>query len=677
MDHGCRVRRGGSPPFCDRCLGGRPRPSPPAAVHPHGRRRTRRTYARGHGALRLLDHPDHVRAGGEGGRRPRRRRGRRRHRHVVGGSVPRRAGAPSSSSGVGDGPAVDLLPAGLQRPHRGPRVRRRRLVGAGAARVWFANWADQRLYRLDRARRCPCRSRPSPRSPRGDRWADGDLDPTGRWLRRRPRAPPAGRRPGRRGQRGRGARHDRRARAPRARVAGPTSCPTPGSRPTARRLCWLQWSHPDMPWDGTELCVADLRGHRRSARRCPPARWWPGAPTPVPAATATASRSTQARWAADGSLWFVSDRTGWWNLYRWVPPGAASGDGRSSRWSQMDAEIGVPPVGLRAVRATPSSTTGGSCFAYARDGLDHLAVRRRRRHGRPTSTCRTRRCRSLQAGGRPGRVRRRVGRPPSPRWCAVTARRRRASRRARGAAPAPRPGHRRRRGSRCPSRSTFPTSGGRTAHALFYPPTNPEATPPPGERPPLLVLIHGGPTAAARPMLQLGTQYWTSRGFAVVDVNYGGSTGYGRAYRNQLRGQWGVVDLDDCEAAARWLGRAGPGRPRPAVHPRRVGRRLHDAGRAGLPRHVRRRRQPLRRRRPRGAGHRDPQVREPLPRRARSARTPRPTRPVRRALADPPRRRLRPAADRVPGPRGRGRAAQPGRDDRRRAAGQGRARWPT
>jgi dipeptidyl aminopeptidase/acylaminoacyl peptidase len=108
-----------------------------------------------------------------------------------------------------------------------------------------------------------------------------------------------------------------------------------------------------------------------------------------------------------------------------------------------------------------------------------------------------------------------------------------------------------------PEPISFPTSGGRTAHALFYPPTNPEAAGPAGEAPPLLVLIHGGPTVAARPMLQLRTQYWTSRGFAVVDVNYGGSTGYGRTYRNQLRDAWGVVDLDDCEAAARWLGEQG------------------------------------------------------------------------------------------------------------------------
>jgi dipeptidyl aminopeptidase/acylaminoacyl peptidase len=114
-----------------------------------------------------------------------------------------------------------------------------------------------------------------------------------------------------------------------------------------------------------------------------------------------------------------------------------------------------------------------------------------------------------------------------------------------------------------PEAISFPSTGGRTAHGLFYPPTNPQVALPPGKQPPLLVLIHGGPTSAARPELQLGTQYWTSRGFAVVDVNYGGSTGYGRPYRDLLQGNWGVVDLDDCEAAARWLaaqGRADPQR---------------------------------------------------------------------------------------------------------------------
>jgi dipeptidyl aminopeptidase/acylaminoacyl peptidase len=107
-----------------------------------------------------------------------------------------------------------------------------------------------------------------------------------------------------------------------------------------------------------------------------------------------------------------------------------------------------------------------------------------------------------------------------------------------------------------PEAIEFPSSG-RTAHALFYPPHNREFEAPEGERPPLVVLSHGGPTAQAEPVLDLRTQFWTSRGFAVVDVNYGGSTGYGRAYRELLRGQWGVVDLEDCTEAALHLARTG------------------------------------------------------------------------------------------------------------------------
>src|SRR5205085_6599858 len=97
----------------------------------------------------------------------------------------------------------------------------------------------------------------------------------------------------------------------------------------------------------------------------------------------------------------------------------------------------------------------------------------------------------------------------------------------------------------------FSTEGSRMAHALYYPPVNAGVAPPEGERPPLIVMSHGGPTASASPALNLATQFWTSRGFAVVDVNYGGSTGYGRAYRERLQGQWGIVDVDDCVNAAR------------------------------------------------------------------------------------------------------------------------------
>jgi dipeptidyl aminopeptidase/acylaminoacyl peptidase len=108
-----------------------------------------------------------------------------------------------------------------------------------------------------------------------------------------------------------------------------------------------------------------------------------------------------------------------------------------------------------------------------------------------------------------------------------------------------------------PEAIEFPTSNGLTAFALFYPPKAKHFAAPAGERPPLLVISHGGPTSATTSALRLSVQYWTSRGFAVVDVNYGGSTGYGRAYRERLKGNWGIVDVEDCINAARYLERRG------------------------------------------------------------------------------------------------------------------------
>lgn len=103
----------------------------------------------------------------------------------------------------------------------------------------------------------------------------------------------------------------------------------------------------------------------------------------------------------------------------------------------------------------------------------------------------------------------------------------------------------------------FPTTGGKTAYAYFYPPKNPEYSGPEGEKPPLRVLSHGGPTTSASRIYSGSIQYWTTRGFAIVNVNYGGSTGYGREYRNRLKKQWGVVDIDDCCNAALYLAKQG------------------------------------------------------------------------------------------------------------------------
>ena len=415
-------------------------------------------------------------------------------------------------------------------------------------RVWFTDWADQRLYTLDAtagpAGVAPVPVTPEPAIPRGDRWADGDVSDDGRWL-----VVVREHHPGESEAVNELVVVDTTGELePRVLVSGPDFVADPRLSPDGSQLCWLRWNHPDMPWDATELCVAGLT-------------WSDEGPavgaTRVVAGAEGGESVFQPRWADDGSLWFVSDRTGWWNLYRRLPD--AEPDAAVEPMVLLEGEIGVPQWVFGQSRYA-FLDDGHVVFAYQHDGVDHLAVRTADGGVDDLDVPYTS-IASVQADGNdvvfvgasattePAVVRLRlrmrldnagagvlgeqVLRPPrdlglEPSWFSV------------------------------PEPISFPTSGDRTAHALFYPPTNPKAGGPAGELPPLLVLIHGGPTAAARPMLQLGTQYWTSRGFAVVDVNYGGSTGYGREFRDQLRGNWGVVDLDDCEAAA--LALAGDGR---------------------------------------------------------------------------------------------------------------------
>jgi dipeptidyl aminopeptidase/acylaminoacyl peptidase len=458
----------------------------------------------------------------------------------------------------GDGPAVDLVPGGYN-------VRTAAHEYGGGAwwwrgrTLWFAHWDDQRLYRLT-GRAMPVPVTPEPEVPRGDRWADGDLDASGRWMVVvREHHPPGG-----------GPADvvneivvldTSGEQAPRPLVSGPDFVSDPRYSPDGSRLSWLQWSHPDMPWDGTELCVADLRATEVGPSLAHPAVV-AGRPHLARGGTGDGESVFQPRWAADGSLWFVSDRTGWWNLYRWAPsaaPGAAPA-GDVEPMVQTEAEIGLPQWAFGQSRYAFLGD-GRVVFAYPREGLDHLAVLS------PDGTADDldlpyTQVASVQAEG--DRVVF-VGASATSEPAVVSVRLGPSSDAATGVAVVGEPEILRAPRDlgiapawfSTPEAIDFPSSGGRTAHALYYPPANPDVAPPPVETPPLLVLIHGGPTAAARPMLQLGTQYWTSRGFGVVDVNYGGSTGYGRAYRDQLRGNWGVVDLDDCEAAARWLGEQG------------------------------------------------------------------------------------------------------------------------
>jgi dipeptidyl aminopeptidase/acylaminoacyl peptidase len=462
---------------------------------------------------------------------------------------------------LGDGPAVDLLPAGFNARTAVHEY------GGGAwwARghsLWFANWDDQRLYRLT-GRAMPIPVTPEPEAPRGDRWADGVVDESGRWIvvvreHHAPGATPAEVVNELVALDGNGDLE------PRGLVSGPDFVSDPRLSPDGGRLSWLQWNHPDMPWDGSELLVAPVEWDATGPQLGRPAIV-AGRPHRAPGGTGDGESVFQPRWHRDGSLWFVSDRTGWGNLYRWVPD---DGGGEVEPRVQMEGEIGMPQWVFGQSRYA-FLDDGRVVFAYQSDGLDHLAVESPDGSSGDLDVPYTAiasleaagdavvfigasavaepavvRVPLVPAGDEPGGAKAgapEVVRPPRDlgidvAWFSV------------------------------PEPIAFPTSGGRTAHALFYPPTNPQAAGTGdggGDKPPLLVLIHGGPTAAARPMLQLGIQYWTSRGLAVVDVNYGGSTGYGRAYLRQLDDNWGIIDLDDCVAAARWLadrGRVDPDR---------------------------------------------------------------------------------------------------------------------
>lgn len=301
--------------------------------------------------------------------------------------------------------------------------------------------------------------------------------------------------------------------------------------PDGSRLAFLTWDFPQMPWDGTDLWVATVEADGSLGE-------------PVHVAGGTRESVLQPKWTPDGALVFGSDRSDWWNLYRW-----REGDAGSSAVTPMPAEIGGPqwvfglsdydidadgtiyafahgPEGARLLAL--GSGEGPREIDFAENGLAYVRVADgvltavAGSFTRPTALVRL----DLAAG--------------------TEERLLEASTLTVDAAYLSTPKH-----------VAFPTSGGRTAYGWYYPPTNPDAVAPEGTRPPLVVMSHGGPTSEARTSLSLQRQAFTSRGFAVIDVDYGGSTGYGRAFRDQLREQWGIVDVDDCTAAATWLAEQG------------------------------------------------------------------------------------------------------------------------
>ena len=395
--------------------------------------------------------------------------------------------------------------------------------------LFFANFSDQRLYRRSATGDCEPIT-PKPDVPAAARYADGCVTPDGRWTICILETHAEG-----------GETHNEvvilptdGGSLPRTLVAGNDFYAFPRLHPDGTRLAWVEWSHPRMPWDGTELWVADIDPEREIARATRVA----GGPD---------ESIFQPRWSPRGDLHFVSDRTGWWNLY-------AVHAGEVLPLCPRDAEFGGPQWVFGLSRYA-FLTDGTLICSFTHDGCDRLGSLR---PGSPTLTPLETPFTSHLGGGSvqcdpAGRVYFLGGSATS--GTAVV-----------GLDPESGhvevikafhtmeidPGY-----FSTPEPIRFPTQDGSTAHALFYPPANKAFSAPADERPPLLVLSHGGPTSATTSELRLGLQFWTSRGFAVVDVNYGGSTGFGRAYRERLQGQWGIVDTSDCIEAATYLARRG------------------------------------------------------------------------------------------------------------------------
>jgi len=384
--------------------------------------------------------------------------------------------------------------------------------------VYFSNFADQHLYRQEPG------ARPIPMTPEaGLRYADGVID------RRRGRMVCV--------------REDHRRAGHEAvntivgvdvadvhegdiLVAGNNFYSTPRVSPDGSRLAWLTWNHPNMPWDGTELWVGELRGD--------------GSISEAKLVAGGLEESIfQPEWSPEGVLHFVSDRTGWWNLYRWR-------DERVESLVEMEAEFGRPGW-VFGMSTYAFESAGHIVCAVGRSGTWQLvSLETASGAWQPFETPYTE-IMGLRAA--PGHVVFLGGSPTQEMSVVeldIASSRMKVLRSSSDVTVDA-------RYLSNPEAVEFPTEKGLTAHALFYPPRNGDYAAPSRERPPLLVKSHGGPTSAASGALNLGIQYWTSRGIAVLDVNYGGSTGYGRAYRKRLEGQWGIVDVDDCVNGARYL----------------------------------------------------------------------------------------------------------------------------
>ena len=313
-------------------------------------------------------------------------------------------------------------------------------------------------------------------------------------------------------------------------VSGHDFYSSPRLSPDGTRLTWLAWNHPNMPWDGTELWLADLLDDGSLANKS------------LVAGGANES-IFQPEWSVEGDLCFISDRTGWWNLFRLR-------EGKVQPLCTMEAEFGMPQW-IFGMSTYAFESPDRIVCAYIEQGISHLGILHPATGELEKIESSYTRIDGIRAGA--GRAVFLGGSPIESVGIInfdLSTGKFQKLRRSSDVLIEP-------EYISNPQTIEFPTENGLTAHAFFYPPRNREYCAPESELPPLVVMSHGGPTAATAPVLRLGIQYWTSRGIAVLDVNYGGSTGYGREYRERLRGKWGIVDVEDCVNGARFLAARG------------------------------------------------------------------------------------------------------------------------
>ncbi|MCC6803938.1 MAG: S9 family peptidase, partial [Anaerolineae bacterium] len=310
----------------------------------------------------------------------------------------------------------------------------------------------------------------------------------------------------------------------------------PALSPDGTKLAWIAWNHPHMPFYSSSVWAADVNpdGSLSNVRQV---------------AGGDEESVTDPCWSPDGILYFCSDRSNWWNLYRWQ-------DGEVSPVCPMDAEIGNPfwNIGLRMYRfLSPTRILA----ANNRLGTWHIGIIDAEAGTYTDIPTEFTFIIRLEVVGDSAYL---IAASPTQARSLVrldlkTGQTTVLDSSVKYAIPADyiSPGR----------HITYPTQNGLRAYGFYHPPRSPDSRAPEGELPPLIVPVHGGPTGSTKNALDMGVQYFTSRGFAYLDINYGGSAGYGREYRSRLRGQWGVVDVNDAVNGARYLiaqGLADPNR---------------------------------------------------------------------------------------------------------------------